>query len=54
MAKQPPQTSPFLATTAATIKALTDKINQLENGGNGGGGRGQYVQKSRRAKLSIQ
>jgi single-stranded DNA-specific DHH superfamily exonuclease len=40
MAKQPP--APLQGTTAATIKALTDKINRLERGGNnGGGGRGQ-------------
>jgi hypothetical protein len=41
MAKQPPN-APLQDTTAATIKALTDKINQLESGGNGGSGRGQY------------
>jgi hypothetical protein len=40
MAKQPP--APLQDTTIATIKALTDKINLLESGGNGGGGRGQY------------
>jgi hypothetical protein len=41
MAKQPP--APLQDTTTATIKALTDKINRLESGGNGGnGGRGQY------------
>jgi hypothetical protein len=38
MAKQPP--APLQDTTAATIKALTHKINQLENGGNNR--RGQY------------
>jgi hypothetical protein len=40
MAKQPQQlqASPLQDTTAATIKALTDKINRLK-GGNGGGGR---------------
>jgi hypothetical protein len=41
MAKQPP-VAPLQDTTAATIKALTDKINWLESGGNGGTGRGQY------------
>jgi hypothetical protein len=45
MAKQPPP-APLQDTTAATIKALTDKINRLESGGNngnnGGGGRGQW------------
>jgi hypothetical protein len=43
MAKQPPPISPLQDTTAATIKELTDKINQRENGGNsenGGNGRG--------------
>jgi hypothetical protein len=39
MAKQPPAT-PLQDTTAATIKALTDKINRLESGGNNG--RGKY------------
>jgi hypothetical protein len=39
MAKQPPAT-PLQDTTAATIKALTDRINQLESGGNNG--RRQY------------
>jgi multidrug resistance efflux pump len=37
MAKQPP-VAPLQDTTAATIKALTDKINGLESGGNGGNG----------------
>jgi hypothetical protein len=32
MAKQPPP-APLQDTTAATIKALTEKINRLENGG---------------------
>jgi hypothetical protein len=41
MAKQPP-VAPLQDTTAATIKALTDKINRLESGENGGSGRGQY------------
>jgi hypothetical protein len=41
MAKQPP-VAPLQDTTAATIKALTDKINRLESGTNGGTGRGQY------------
>jgi hypothetical protein len=41
MAKQPPA-APLQDTTAATIKALTDKINRFENGSNGGTGRGQY------------
>ena len=43
MAKQPQpqQPSPLQDTTAATIKALTDKINRLEAGTNTvGGGRG--------------
>jgi hypothetical protein len=53
MAKQPLPISPLQDTTAATIKALTDKINPLENGGNFRR-RTQTVQKSRRAKLSIQ
>jgi hypothetical protein len=39
MAKQPQQqVSPLQDTTAATIKAPTDKINQLESGSGGGGG----------------
>jgi hypothetical protein len=45
MAKQPPQQkpSPLQDTTAATIKALTYKINRLENGGgSGNGGQGGY------------
>jgi hypothetical protein len=45
MAKQPQQqVSPLQDTTAATIKALTDKLNRLESGGGGGrgGGRGGY------------
>jgi hypothetical protein len=37
MAKQPP--APLQDTTAATIKALTDRTSRLESGG---GGRGQY------------
>jgi hypothetical protein len=41
MAKQPP-TTPLQDTTAATIKALIDKINRLESGTTGGTGRGQY------------
>jgi hypothetical protein len=41
MAKEPP-VAPPQDTTAATIKALTDKINRLESGTNGGTGRGQY------------
>jgi hypothetical protein len=41
MAKQPP-TIPLQDTTAATIKALTDKINRLESGTTGGTGQGQY------------
>jgi hypothetical protein len=43
MAKQPP-VAPLQDTTTATIKALTDKINRLESGGNGGTSteRGQY------------
>jgi hypothetical protein len=43
MAEQPPQQKPSLLqdTTAATIKALTDKINRLESGGGGGGGNGR-------------
>jgi hypothetical protein len=41
MAKQPP-TTPLQDITAATIKALTDKINRLESGTTGGTGRGQY------------
>jgi len=43
MAKQPP-VAPLQDTTAATIKALTDKINRLKSGTNGGTGtgRGQY------------
>jgi hypothetical protein len=41
MAKQPPVT-PLQDTTATTIKALTDKITQLESGTTGGTGRGQY------------
>jgi hypothetical protein len=41
MAKQPPP-SPLQDTTAATITALTDRINRLESGGNGGTGRGRY------------
>jgi len=40
MAKQPQQPSPLQDTTAATIKALTDKINRLEAGHNTGGGKG--------------
>jgi chromosome segregation ATPase len=37
MAKQPQsQPQPQQDTTAATIKALTDKINRLEAGGSGG------------------
>jgi hypothetical protein len=34
--------TPLQDTTAATIKALTDKINRLESGTTGGTGRGQY------------
>jgi hypothetical protein len=41
MAKKPPP-APLQDNTAATIKALTDKINRLESGGNGGSGRRQY------------
>jgi hypothetical protein len=41
MAKPPPP-APLQDTTAATIKALTDKINRLKSGGNNSGGRGQY------------
>jgi hypothetical protein len=41
MAKQPP-TTPLQETTAATIKELTDTINQLESGTTGGTKRGQY------------
>jgi hypothetical protein len=42
MAKQPQQEQPLQDTTAATIKALTEKINKLESGsgGRGSGGRG--------------
>jgi hypothetical protein len=40
MATQPQQISPLHDTTAATIKALTDKINRLESGSGGGGGGG--------------
>ena len=42
MAKQPQQQQPLQDTTAATIKALTDKINRFESGsgGRGSGGRG--------------
>jgi hypothetical protein len=42
MAKQPQQqkVSPVQDSTAATIKVLTDKINQLESGSGGGGGNG--------------
>jgi hypothetical protein len=45
MAKQPP--APLQDTTAATIKALTDKINRLESGGNNG--RGQYRKAGRQS-----
>ena len=42
MAKKPQQQQPLQDTNAATIKALTDKINRLEcgSGGRGSGGRG--------------
>jgi hypothetical protein len=44
MAKQPQQQTPLQDTTTATIKALTGKINRLENGsgrrGNSGRGSG--------------
>ena len=36
MAKRPQQ-QPLQDTTTATIKALNDKINQLENGSGSGG-----------------
>ena len=39
MARQPQKPQPLQDSTAATIKALTDKINRLE-AGNGGGGPG--------------
>jgi hypothetical protein len=43
IAKQPQQIPPLQDKSAATIKALTDKINRLEGGsGGGGGGRGGY------------
>jgi hypothetical protein len=41
IAKQPQQIPPLQDKTAATIKALTVKINRLE-GGSGSGGRGGY------------
>ena len=39
MVKQPPQQQPLQDTTAATIKALTGKINRLESNSSGKGTR---------------
>jgi hypothetical protein len=52
MAKQPQQ-SPLQVTTAATIEALTDKINRLESGGGEGstkGGGKSYISNGKDSK----
>jgi len=55
MAKQPQQPSPLQDTTAATIKALTDKINRLEAsaGNRTGGSRGSANTYQRNGKDGI-